>query len=652
MNDKKIEEVEKPEELRFAEHLLVENKYTEALQVLTELEKKKELPLNHKVSCLLLQARILIWIGKLESSFKISTQAYKESLSLGMNLQTVPALNLMAMTYYLQGRFDKASEIITKSERLFQTFTKDSSAEYISIEAGINFIKGYLVSQDDADRGLEYLEYSLSLWDKIEPQLEKAITIMYIGWTLFYAKGELDQSINYLEQSLAIAEEINNKFGIALIYNNLGLSYQFKGELRTSLKHFEKSLKIFKEIKNKHKVAVLYSIIGEVLSEKGDVELALLNLEKSLAISKEVGSPFSMFSPLTAAIHIYLENGDIFNAYKYFYDFKKLFEQFKNPKTELWLVYFEAILLNNTQRPRDKTKAEELLKKILEKSDPYFQLTILTLIQLCDLYLTELHKTNNLEVLDEIDLLINRLLAISRNSHSYWILCETYILQARVALITLDLKKARRLLSQGQQVAERYGLNLSARKISNEHDELLKQLAIWKNFKKLEVTLTERLKLTRLNEQMDGMLRKRAIEPEDIQDEESVVILIISEGGNPVFSQSFVEGWSFQDHLFGGFLSAVNSFSDEMFSQGLDRAIFGEYTIIMNAISPFIVCYLFKGQSFLAQQRLKHFISTIQKNKEIWETVKKYSKANRLIQETDIPSLDILVNEVFIKRTT
>ena len=652
MNDKKIEEEEKPEELRFVEHLLVENKYTEALQVLTELEKKKELPLNHKVSCLLLQARILNWIGKLESSFKISKQAYKESLSLGMNLQTVSALNLMAMTYYWQGRFDKASEIITKSERLFQTFTKESSAEYISSEAGINFIKGYLASQDDADKGLEYLKYSLSLWDKIEPQLEKAITIMGIGLTLYYAKGELDQSINYLEQSLAIAEEINNKFGIALIYSTLGVSYQFKGELSTSLKHLEKSLNLFKEIKNKHRVAVLYSIIGEVLSEKGEVEQALINLEKSLAINKEVGSPFSMFSPLTAAIHIYLENGDIFNAYKYFYDFKKLFEQFKNPKTELWLVYFEAILLNNTQRPRDKAKAEELLKKILEKSAPYFQLTILTLIQLCDLYLTELHITNNLEVLDEIDLLINRLLAISRNSHSYWILCETYILQARVALITLDLQKARRLLSQGQQVAERYGLNLSARKISNEHDELLKQLAIWKNFKKLEVTLTERLKLTRINEQMDGMLRKRAIEPEDIQDEESVVFLIISEGGKPIFSQSFVEGWSFQDHLFGGFLTAVNSFSDEMFSQGLDRAIFGEYTIIMNGISPFIVCYLFKGQSFLAQQRLKHFISTIQKNKEIWETVEKYYKANRLIQETDIPSLDILVNEVFIKRTT
>ena len=37
---------------------------------------------------------------------------------------------------------------------------------------------------------------------------------------------------------------------------------------------------------------------------------------------------------------------------------------------------------------------------------------------------------------------------------------------------------------------------------------------------------------------------------------------------------------------------------------------------------------------------------------QIHKTVEKYHKANRFIQETDIPSLDLLVNEVFIKRTS
>ena len=650
MNDQEIEEEEKPEELIFAEHLIVENKYTEALQVLTKLEKKKNLLLNHKVSCLYLQARLLFWIGKHEYSIKISKQAYEASLSLGKNFQTLDTLNLMALMYNMQGRFDKAREIIIKSEKLFQTFTKESSGEYIRSEAFLNFIKGHLISQDDADRGLEYLEYSLSLWDKIETRLEKAMTNLCIGLTLYFAKGELDQSINYLEQGLAIAEEINNKFGIAMIRCNLGVSYILKGELNNSLKHYENSLKLFKEINNRRNVAMLYYNIGELLSEKGEVEQALKNIEKSIAIYEEIGSPMIMCSPLGTAFEIYLENGDMDKAYKYLQDYKKLSEQFKNPRIELILVFFEAILLKKSQRIRDKAKVEELLKKILEKSDEHFSLTISTLIELCDLYLTELRTTNNLEVLDEINPLINQLLEIAEKSHSYWIIGETYLLQAKLALLSLDLKEARRLLTQGQQVAEKYGLKILARKISNEHDELLKQLTIWENLKKSEATLTERLQLARLNEQMDDMLRKRVVEPDEIQDEESVLILIISKGGNPIFSQSFVEGWSFQDHLFGGFLSAINSFSDEMFSQGLDRAIFGEYTIIMNVISPFIICYLFKGQSFLAQQRMKHFVDTIQNDKKIWEPIKKYYHANRLVQEKDIPSLDLLVNEIFIER--
>jgi hypothetical protein len=215
----------------------------------------------------------------------------------------------------------------------------------------------------------------------------------------------------------------------------------------------------------------------------------------------------------------------------------------------------------------------------------------------------------------------------------------------------LNLEEARRLLTKAQEIAEKYDLTRLAMRISSEHDQLLKQQEMWEKLKESKAPLAERIELSRLNEQMDNMLRKRVIEPDEIQDEESVVILIISTGGTPIFTQSFVEGWSFQDHLFSGFLSAINSFSSEMFSQGLDRAIFGEFTILMKAISPFIICYLFKGQSFLAQQRMKHFVDTIQNDKKIWETIKKYYQTNRLIQIKDIPSLDLLVNEIFIERT-
>ncbi|GAH46384.1 unnamed protein product, partial [marine sediment metagenome] len=120
--------------------------------------------------------------------------------------------------------------------------------------------------------------------------------------------------------------------------------------------------------------------------------------------------------------------------------------------------------------------------------------------------------TNEVEILEEIKPLITQLLALSDKSHSFWILGETYLLQAKLALISLNLEEARRLLTKGQQIAEKYGINRLAMSISEEHDELLKQLEMWEKLKESKAPLAERMKLSRLNEQMDNMIRKRVIE--------------------------------------------------------------------------------------------------------------------------------------------
>jgi len=211
--------------------------------------------------------------------------------------------------------------------------------------------------------------------------------------------------------------------------------------------------------------------------------------------------------------------------------------------------------------------------------------------------------------------------------------------------------ESRQLFTKAQQIAERYSLKLLAIKISNKHDDLLKQLDMWENLKESSSSLKERMEFTRLNEQIDNMIQKRAIDVPELTEEAPIVLLIISEGGRPLFSESFVEEWSFDDHLFGGFLSAINSFSSEMFSEGLNRANFGEYTIIMISVYPFQVCYLFKGQSYLALQRVTNFIDNIKEDINIWKTFNEYNQAYRLVQLKDIPSLEPLINEIFMDKT-
>jgi hypothetical protein len=226
-------------------------------------------------------------------------------------------------------------------------------------------------------------------------------------------------------------------------------------------------------------------------------------------------------------------------------------------------------------------------------------------------------------------------------------LCETYILQAKLALITLEMKESRKYLTQAQQIAKKYGMDQLAIKISNEHDKLLKQLNIWENLQQSNIPISERIKFTRLEDQIKIMLRKHVDESIVVSEENPVLILITSAGGTPIVTKSFIDDFSFKDHLWGGFLTAFNSFSDEMLSEGLDRAKFGEYTLLMKTISPFLVCYLFKGQSYLAQHKLHNFIENITNHNTIWDTINRFNETNREIQLKDIPLLEKLIDESF-----
>jgi len=644
-----------PKELAQARQFIIEGKFEESLQLLKDFEERRNNSLHDIVSCNLIKCNLFLHQGLYKKLVKFAEQTYKESLGLEKSILTVDALIFMAKGLIESFNVKPATKIIKQAEELLATLTEELVVNKNRREAHIGFLKGetsnpFFTSKGDIDLALKYYKHSLALGESLGDELLIGSNLLSIAWGLSTQKGEIDNALEYVERILAFAKECNYKFFISYGFLIKASFYNIKGEVTRTIPLFEQSLAIAKELNIKQLISSNLNNMADSYRKIGDLDRALECSEQSLAHLSKSDELKRIAVTHDFLIQILIEKGDLEQAQQYFNHLEQLNKQLKDKTINLVYLYNRALLLKESPRISNRGKAEEILKQILEDEDIFWELKERALLTLCELLLIEFQMTNEVEVIDELESLITQLLETVEKSRSYWVMGETYLLQAKLALLSLNLKKTRRLLTKGQRIAERYGLNLLAIKISNEHDELLKQLHMWENLKESTSSLKERMEFARLNEQMDDMLRKRVVEPDEIQEEESVVILIISKGGTPIFSQSFTEGWSFQDHLFGGFLSAVNSFSDEMFSQGLDRAIFGEYTIIMNAISPFIVCYLFKGQSFLAQQRMKHFVDTIQNDKKIWEPIKKYYQANRLVQDKDIPSLYSLVNAIFIER--
>ena len=242
-------------------------------------------------------------------------------------------------------------------------------------------------------------------------------------------------------------------------------------------------------------VAAILNNMGEVYRQRGESDRALECLEQALTLRYERGNPRDITEVLDHLIQILIDKGDLEQAQQYLHRYEQLNNQLKDKEINLVYLLNKALILKKSSRTRKKVEAEVILTQILEDEDSNFGLTLTALTNLCELLFTELRMTNDLEVLEEINPLIARLLDITEKTGSHSILCETLLLQAKLSLLNFDIKKAQRFLIQAQQITEKFGLNLLKKKIATENEDLLKKLDLWEKLNEAKAIMEDRLEL-------------------------------------------------------------------------------------------------------------------------------------------------------------
>ncbi|MFX0042960.1 MAG: tetratricopeptide repeat protein, partial [Candidatus Hodarchaeota archaeon] len=463
---------------------------------------------------------------------------------------------------------------------------------------------------------------------------------------IYYSRGDLEQALKFSKQSLMINEiDILTKLSTLHVLGNI---YKEKGELNRTLRHFNRAARLAEENDHTEEFITHLMGIGTTYRMKGDYVQALENLKRSLQLSEDSGFLMGMSASLFYLVLISLDNNSLEQAKAYLARLEEHSLQIESKIFNQAYLIAKALVLRKARRIRNYTEAEVLLKKVIEsgKLTPTFYL--LSLVNLCDLFLEELYLTNNPEVLEEINSLINKVLETAESNNSYLWLAETKLLQAKLALIQMDFDKSKKLLIHAQQIAEIHGFDLLAIKISSEHDDLLEKLNVWENLRITNAPISERIKLASFEGVINRMQGKGAVESPKLTPEISVLLLIIGEGGFPLFTNQFTEKQIFADNLISSFLTAFNTFSRELFSKGLDRAKFGDYMLLMQSVDIYSVCYLYKGPTYFAKQKLTQFADKIQNTPSIWQTLNKFYKTNRIIEYKDLPALKPLIKEIFL----
>jgi len=665
------------------EQLIYQAKFENAIKILKNLEEKEIKPTKEQISIFLLKGKVYSYKEQYKKAIDLGDCAYQLSKKLGIISKTVDSLLLKARIVFL-GMLEKALEHISEAEGLLNSMSDKSSSEFLKLKADFLLIKSIACHYTiDHNKALELAQEWLTLREN--EKLDIALIYCQIA-DIYIFKSDPTTALDYAMKSFAIQEELQNQIGIATSLNIIGLSYYSKGDFDQALKFVKQSLTI-REISTSTKLRSIH-LLGAIYKEKGELDRTLKyyiraarlaeqegyvedflentmgigatyrmkgNLEKateylqnSMELSKKYKIPYGIRTSLFYLILTNLDKNSLNQAQLYLKQLEEFAHQNESRIFNQVHIISKALVLKKSGRIRNRTEAELLLKQITEDEISNPQLYLLALVNLCELFLEELDMTNNSEVLDELNPLIAQLSNIAKDQNAYLWLAEIKLLQAKLALIQMKIKEAEQLITQSQQIAELHGLNLLAIRISIEHDTLLEQLSTWNSLEKTNAPMSERIKLASFKGVIDRMQGKRAIEPPKLTHEMPVLLLIIGEGGFPLFSNPFTKDWSFEDDLISGFLSAFNSFSGELFAKRLDRAKFGEYTLLMQSVNSYSICYLFKGQTYLANQKLIKFVESIQNSDFIRETMNKFYKANRVIELKDHPIFETLIDEIFI----
>lgn len=629
-------------ELYNAKELIENGKFSEAYQTLKDFKNKKDITCYEQISYFILMG---ILSDKLKDKDKLvdyAEKAFQASQGKEDSLQIVDVNIVKSMALFAGYKFEEALELTLKGEKILNSLNLESSKEVIKRQAEISYRRANIYfMKREFDKALEFAEQTLLFNKELNIKLGIVESLDVIK-NIYYYLGEFDKSLEYLNQCVLYAEEIDYRAEILNCNINFGLIFAFRGEVDIAIDYYNRALEIAKEMDYKFGIAQSLNNLGDLYRRQGHFDLAQETLEESLRIFKELG--ISGVTSIDCLFHLALEEGDLELAKKYLDQLKQIKNRSK--LSSMGYRVDKAIFMKTSPRAIHRGKAEEMLKQIVNGEIVDYEITIIALLHLCDLLLIELQTTGHLEIIDEFKLYIIKLLDIAEKNHSFPLLAEVYIFQARLALVTLEFNEARKLLTKAQSIADKYHINRLAAKVSIEHDELLKQLNRWEHIKESNASLGERIKLASLSEQMGRMIHSGALDIPVLEDEEPIVLVIMGKGGISYFNYSFREDWN-HEWLFSSFMSAFDTFSTEVFSESIDRIKIGDNLILINPIDSFLVCYVIKGQSYRGLQKLHHFTQALKANKEIWTSLNRAAQTGEELELNNPPSLGEIVNEVF-----
>ncbi|MHA2497346.1 MAG: hypothetical protein ACXAEI_17875, partial [Candidatus Hodarchaeales archaeon] len=135
------------------------------------------------------------------------------------------------------------------------------------------------------------------------------------------------------------------------------------------------------------------------------------------------------------------------------------------------------------------------------------QLTVMAMVNLCELLVDELKAYGESGALLEAKKLGEKLSTLAEKQSSFSLVVNARILQAKFAMVEGKLTDATNLLEKAKITAEDKGLGLLVEKVISETQQMEKEYDKWQNLIQRNAPFYERLEQARFQEHLNDALK-------------------------------------------------------------------------------------------------------------------------------------------------
>jgi tetratricopeptide (TPR) repeat protein len=462
------------------------NRYKKSLEIAERMENKEWQMISYSGI-----ANINDQLTNYDEAIESNQKALKLSEELGNKYFTSAFLEAIGWNYWGKGEYDLLLEYAKKALEIREKQGNERGVANSYAQIGV-----YYGMTGDVK---ECLELTQKAYNTLS---ENGKREQYKGWLhniacCYYFMGEFDKALQTFQESYEFQKKMgfeyssyNNLINIALIYYN-------QGELDKSLEIANECLSFYLRAEDKRLLAKILRDISRIYEKKGIFKKSLENLEKALEINLEIGNKDFIAGTYYDLILLTSKNKDLESARKYFTKLKDISEEIELKHINRLTLLAEGLILKNSAEFRDRIRAEVLFDQLLQE-DLYFYLRMEILLQLSELLLFELKETSDSRYLAKLQENISKLIEIGTTNKIPRVNIECLWFKSQLALLDLDVEKARELLTQALNIAESKGLNSLALKITDSKEKLIKQSIELEELEEESPTISKRMDILKV----------------------------------------------------------------------------------------------------------------------------------------------------------